>query len=106
MKIAPIDSLSLEKFADLLNLELKLTYQAKQAGPWRCQFHMVGGQIEFKTNELSHLLESFCGYGRTPEDAMEDYHHKIWDGRYAVMVLRSNNEKSRFFVQLNSGAQA
>jgi hypothetical protein len=69
--------MKLEKFADIIGVDLKITYYANQQGRFCVQFY---------NGELMHngMLRSAHGNGKTYEEAARDYAKEIRGGKLAI----------------------
>lgn len=61
------------EYADLMSLNIELTYHANQNGRWTAKFE----NVDIKENIEDPFMISAYGNGTSPTDAMKDYIQRI-----------------------------
>jgi len=87
--------MNIEEYADILNLEILLTYYPNQNGRWVAKF----GNAEIKEGGM---LSSEYGNGSTPDEAMANYLKNIIGRRVVINAMRDDRREYNVPVNLTS----
>ena len=85
--------MNIEEYADILNIQLRITYYPNQNGRWTASFEGV----ETKADASSGILDSTYGNAESPDEAINDYVEKI-RGRLLVINATGGDKRREFIV--------